>query len=143
MKDHRFQSFTIRVGIQGFGVFALKNFKKGKILFRMRGKTYRTPTRTSVQVDKKRHMEDVIAGHLNHNCHPNAKVYRGLRSFVALRDIHAGEEITFDYNKNEDRLSEPFVCACCQRNILGKKNQRLARLQGKIRTPKVKAEVVE
>jgi SET domain len=124
MKDIRFRKFSIRVGIQGFGVFATKNFKKGQILFKMSGKVYPVPSRTSVQIGKNRHIEDIIAGHMNHLCHPSAKVYKRTQSFVAARNIKAGEEITFNYNKNEDHLAEPFICVCCQRYILGRKAKR-------------------
>lgn len=124
MKDIRFRNFRIRVGIQGLGVFATKNFKKGQVLFKMRGKVYPTPSRTSVQISKNRHIEDIIAGHMNHHCHPNAKVYKRTQSFMATRNIQVGEEITFNYNKNEDCLAEPFICACCYRYILGRKVKR-------------------
>jgi len=31
---------------------------------------------------------------------------------VALRDLAAGEELTFDYNATEWSMAEPFLCTC-------------------------------
>lgn len=123
MKDHRFPSnFEVKVGIHGVGVFVNSDVKKGKILFKMRGKIKDHPTRTSVQVGRDQHIEDTLAGHINHNCTPNAKVNRKMRYFVSLRDIKKGEEITFDYNVNEDCMASPFKCECCGNTITGKKS---------------------
>ncbi len=110
----------IKHGIHGEGVFATDNFKKGEVLFRLKGSTIDHPTRTSVQVGKRKHVENIIAGHVNHNCHPNAKVSKRSQAFVSARNIEKGEEITFDYNKNEDMLACPFKCGCCGKKIVGK-----------------------
>jgi hypothetical protein len=34
------------------------------------------------------------------------------RRLVALRELAAGEELTFDYNATEWDLAEPFRCSC-------------------------------
>lgn len=113
--------FEIKVGMHGVGAFITKDIKKGTVLFKMKGKIINHPTRTSVQVSKHQHIEDLLAGHINHSCTPNARVSRRARTFVSLRNIKKGEEITFDYNKNEDELAAPFVCICCGQKIAGKK----------------------
>ena len=113
--------FEIKSGIHGIGVFATKDIKKGELIFTMEGKTVNHPTRTSVQIDAKLHIEDKIAGRINHSCTPNAKVDRKTKSFISLKDIKIGDEITFDYNQNEDTLASPFICHCCHRLITGKK----------------------
>lgn len=59
--------------------------------------------------------------HLNHSCEPNLGV-EGQIAFVALRDIHAGEELTCDYAMTDD---EPYKMDCncgtrnCRRVITG------------------------
>lgn len=113
--------FIIKDGIEGNGVFVVHDFKKGSLLFSMHGPIIPYPTRTSVQVGKNKHVEDPLAGHLNHHCKPNARIDRLTQSLVCLRDIKNGEEVTFNYNDNEDLLAEPFNCGCCQRMISGKK----------------------
>jgi SET domain-containing protein len=113
--------FVLKNGIHGQGVFTTVSFKKGDTLFKLTGESIESPTRTSVQITKTKHIEDPIASHVNHSCTPTAKVSRGTMSFVSLRDIEVGEEITFDYNKNEDSLANPFVCLCCHKEIRGRK----------------------
>ncbi len=46
--------------------------------------------------------------HLNHSCEPNLGV-QGQIAFVALRDIAADEELTFDYAMTDD---EPYEMGC-------------------------------
>ena len=59
--------------------------------------------------------------HLNHSCDPNLGV-QGQIVFVALRDITAGEELTFDYAMTDD---EPYEMECncrvsgCRKVITG------------------------
>ena len=46
--------------------------------------------------------------HLNHSCEPNLGL-QGQIVFVAMRDIAAGEELTFDYAMTDD---EPYEMKC-------------------------------
>lgn len=57
---------------------------------------------------------------LNHSCSPNAEAleFDGRIWIVALRDIEAGEEITFNYNYDlEDYREHP--CRCGAANCVG------------------------
>ena len=47
---------------------------------------------------------------LNPACRPNAAVMG--RRLVAIREIAAGEEVTFNYNCNEYDMESPFRCRC-------------------------------
>lgn len=116
--------FVVRTGIQGLGVFALIAFKPGDTLFKMTGELRNSPTRTSVQIGDDLHVEDEIAGFINHSCIPNAKIDKHTHSFVALKEIAKDDEIVFDYNHNEDSMAAPFVCGCCNRKISGKRVER-------------------
>lgn len=121
MDSHIFKpKFLLKDGVQGRGIFTTTKIKKGEILFEMSGEIISRPTQTSIQIGKNKHIEDDIGVHVNHSCTPNSKVNRKNRTFISLRDIDTDEEITFDYNKNEDLLAVPFVCQCCNRKILGK-----------------------
>lgn len=51
-----------------------------------------------------------VVGAINHGCEPTAAVRRG--SIIAWRCIEAGEAITIDYKKTEQKLAEPFDCQC-------------------------------
>jgi SET domain-containing protein len=55
--------------------------------------------------------------HLNHSCEPNLGV-QGQVVYVALRDIGAGEELTFDYAMTDDEPSE-MKCRCGARSCRG------------------------
>lgn len=114
--------FVVKNGIHGVGVFTTSPVKKGEMLFKMKGPILETPTRTSVQIGANKHIEDKLAGYMNHNCTPSAKVDRDSQSFISLKDMKAGEEITFNYNQNEDLMASPFMCGCCNKMIEGRKN---------------------
>mgnify|MGYP002624098406 CR=1 FL=1 len=60
---------------------------------------------------------------LNHSCEPNCGV-RGEITFVAMRDIAPGEELTIDYAMIDDDAEERMECRCgtpsCRGVITGK-----------------------
>jgi uncharacterized protein len=52
---------------------------------------------------------------INHSCRPNAKAFRtGVRVWIwSIRNIKAGEEITYDYGKKYfDDFIKPGGCKC-------------------------------
>lgn len=118
----------VKAGLEGKGVFTLRNIKAGDVIFQMTGRIVDKPTQTSVQVGDHQHIEDNLAKYLNHACEPSAAVRQEQRALVALRDLKPGEEITFDYNKNEAKMAVPFKCRCCGKQICGK--------EGKLASPK-------
>lgn len=104
-------------GAKGLGVFGARKFSRGETV--VVGKAIEYPperTRMSVQVDWERHVEmDAPATLLNHSCEPNLGVRENRWSafdFVALRDISAGEELTFDYAMTEHELVASLSCCC-------------------------------
>lgn len=57
------------------------------------------------------------ARYINHSCQPNAKAYRtGLRVWIwSIRQIKAGEEVTYDYGKNYfNEQINPKGCKCAK-----------------------------
>ena len=68
---------------------------------------------------------------LNHSCDPNVGV-RGQITFVAMRDVSAGEELTIDYAMIDGDPQERMACACgasaCRKTITGD-DWRLSELQ--------------
>jgi len=68
---------------------------------------------------------------LNHSCRPNVGV-RGQITFVAMRDIRAGSELTIDYAMIDGDPAERMVCSCgapeCRKTITGA-DWRLPELQ--------------
>lgn len=110
----------IKNGIEGRGVFAIEPINNNTIIFKMQGDFIDHPTQTSVQVGDEIHIEDSLAGLLNHSCNPSAKIDRQRHAVVSVRDIKKNEEITFNYTINEDKLAVPFICRCCGKMISGK-----------------------
>lgn len=55
--------------------------------------------------------------HLNHSCEPNLGL-QGQIVYVAMRDIAAGEELTFDYAMTDDESCE-MKCRCGSGNCRG------------------------
>ena len=60
------------------------------------------------------------ARHINHSCTPNCEAELGDEQIwiIALRDIQAGEELTFNYGFDLDAYKE-YPCACGSRNCVG------------------------
>jgi uncharacterized protein len=58
----------------------------------------------------------------NHSCEPNLGFF-GQIGLVALRDIKAGEELTFDYAMSDGSPYDEFECHCgsvnCRKKITG------------------------
>ena len=74
-----------------------------------------TLRRFSLQVEEGLYLaslnEHEGADYINHSCAPNAGL-SGQISLVALRDIAAGEEITYDYAMTDGSAYDEFPCGC-------------------------------
>jgi hypothetical protein len=102
------------------GVFLQQPCDKGTVLWSLSGGIpTEVRTRTSIQVAEGVHMEDEIGRFINHACKPTCEI----RDFfvVSLRDLEIDEEVTFNYNRNEDIIASPFKCECHDKEILGAK----------------------
>ena len=102
-----------------YGVYVTENYLEGEILREFESSSLLSrPTRTSIQVGPGQHIEDRIGMYVNHACVPNCEI-DGM-SLIATKDLFEGDEITFDYNKNEDLMASPFECKCCGKMIAGR-----------------------
>ena len=123
--------------IEGRGLFALEPISKDEIVVVKGGYVMTHAQRNEVEVHlgpaEIQITEDLFIGpatqaereggmmHLNHSCEPNLGV-QGQIAFVALRDIAAQEELTFDYAMTDD---EPYEMECncrtrtCRKVITG------------------------
>lgn len=94
----------------GRGVFAARPFRQGERVLEVTGELMKTRTIYTIQIDRDLHIEPhEPTKYLNHSCEPNlgVKMNRaGLPDFYALRDIDAGEHLTFDYAMTEYVLTE-------------------------------------
>lgn len=110
--------------IEGFGINAGEDIRKGEIITRFRGslkfKINKNKRDALSHPDwvgvKKNHWIDPERPQkfLNHSCNPNASI-KGL-TVVAIRNIKEGEEITFDYSIIEGDVRWELKCLCKQPN---------------------------
>lgn len=61
----------------------------------------------------------ISAAFVNHSCEPNTYIDTTKRAIVAICDIQAGDQITFNYLSSEDAMDSPFSCLCGSQNCFG------------------------
>jgi hypothetical protein len=112
--------------IHGRGLFAVRPIGRGEVVAVKGGHVLhrralaRSPARAAVsyiQIDDQLYIGAVRPGevranklYLNHSCQPNVGL-RGEITFVALRDVAAGEELTYDWAMEEDHPARTR-CTC-------------------------------
>ena len=96
------------------GVFSTKDYEIGQLVYTFEPYYIEEPTRTSIQVEDK-HFEDDTGMYLS--CIVSDE--RGIHLF-AIDIIKKKDEITFDYNTTEDKITHPFKCNCHGKLIKGK-----------------------
>ena len=106
----------------GFSLTATRYFAPSEHVLDLTGIPKSTKDRYSIQISLDEHLHpfDELQSnpadyqtpwiYTNHSCNPNV-VIRG-RSYIALRNIQPGDDITFDYETTELEMAEPFACAC-------------------------------
>lgn len=126
--------FLVAGSKNGLGVFAKKNFAKGKRLIRFTGPIYtydqlppdyQVQEGHFVQIGKNTEMgpSGGIDDYFNHSCDPNAGLIVSGQTvwLIAIKQITAGEEITFDYSTTMDGDDWEIACNCgtarCRKRI--------------------------
>jgi|SRR6185437_15859934 hypothetical protein len=82
--------------------------------------------RYSLQVEEDQYLVSLSdcepPDYVNHSCDPNSGL-SGQITLVAMRDIQAGEEITYDYAMSDGSPYDEFVCSCgsphCRGHVSG------------------------
>ncbi len=111
--------------IEGKGVFALRDFKKGERVLEWGERKVLTDEEfAAMSEDERRRYTSLVNGkhllsgepmrYVNHSCNPNTKAEDD--GDVAIRDIAAGEEITSSYS---DFGEENIKCNCGAPNCQG------------------------
>jgi len=115
--------------VQGKGVFANKNFRKGEVVLKIddshlvKDESKLTKYQREFEAD---YLPDKIVlmqspeRYINHACEPNiyVKTIDSIRQVLAMREIKKGEEIVFDYSINAD-YGGTFACHCGRKNCRG------------------------
>lgn len=120
-----FAGIRLRRGLSGVGVFATEPIKKKTFIIEYWG-----PILNDEQMHKKggKYLFEVgknktvdgssrknTARYINHACRPNCEVtIRGGRIFIfSVKNIKAGEELTYDYEKEYfNEYIKPYGCRC-------------------------------
>ena len=114
----------------GKGLFSKKNFKKGEIIFTLKGKlipdskfmTYSKKIRDNCfRFNENSYLspKGEFGDFINHSCKPNCKIKkaRGKLFVVAINNIKSGKELVFDYSTtlaNDDFWV--MKCFCKEKN---------------------------
>lgn len=116
-------------GKKGKGVFALRDFAPGELIFRTRrGPLVKRHEIAALSEEDQRHLDEIDrdtyqilpppACYLNHSCDPNA-IGKGL-SLYAWKPIKKGEEITTDYRiAGNPTTTDRWPCSCGSSNCRG------------------------
>jgi len=82
---------------------------------------YAVPAGMTMQVSERDHirLEPAALALTNHGCDPNVAFDVEGQRVVALRDIAAGDELTYFYPATEWEMAEPFECTCGAARCLG------------------------
>ena len=83
-------------------------FSQGELVYVVSGEPSAIRSRESIEIAPQQHVVDEYAVCLNHSFSPN--LYLQGRQFFALREIKAGEELTFNYLDTETEIASPFTC---------------------------------
>ena len=112
--------------IEGLGVFASRNFKKGEVVIKWDISHQLTPEEIKKLPEKEKRYIAYLNGkyilmqpparYVNHSCDANTSADNFCD--VAKRDIKMGEEITGDYSE-EGLPGEVIVCKCGSKNCRG------------------------
>jgi len=117
--------FVVKRSATGLGLFAIKRIPKGKKIVEYTGprvpndEVEKSNGKYFFGVNKKWSIDgsgrDNVARYINHSCRPNADpMIRDRRIWIkAIRNIEAGDEITYDYGKDYfDAYIKPHGCRC-------------------------------
>lgn len=108
---------------------ALKDVARGTRLFTITGREIAEPTKYSVQAGPALHLDQDCARdefelvrryfwrYLDHACEPTTMIRD--REVIAVRDIVAGEGVTFHYCTTEYDMATPFACLCGSPRCMG------------------------
>lgn len=127
-RNQKIIKYGLRVGRAktGKGLFALDNIPKGKWIIEYVGEVVpkdqvnKIKSKYLFEIDKKGttingNVPSNIARYINHSCRPNCEADgpEGRVYISSLKNIKAGEELTYDYGKEYfDEYIKPYGCRC-------------------------------
>ncbi len=125
-ENHIYKNVKAKRGIAGLGLFALEDIKKGEKIIEYIGKILNkeeadavAPNMYLFEVNRNKTIDGSVrwntARYCNHSCDGNAEseIIKGHVYMKAIKNIKAGDEITYDYG--EEFVKEfilPKGCKC-------------------------------
>ena len=106
--------------IEGRKLYATEDIRQGEEIIGLPSIGMSQPDMYSLEVYPGVHVDcsQSLVGAINHSCEANAAV-KGF-SIIAWSCIKAGEEITLDYKRTENKLAAPFNCFCGSKKCRGR-----------------------
>ena len=137
MENYRTSSAETRdLGTTGHGSFAIEPIRRGTVIATFGGTATsqenlrRFPAERvsrSIQVEADLFFVGPVqrepGDSINHSCDPNCGM-RNATQVIAMRDIEAGEELTFDYAMSDAAAYDEFDCACGATTCRGRVTSR-------------------
>ena len=102
-------------------LYATKPFAKAAIITAFSaGIVSKIPTYLTIQIriDKHITLNPTKLQFCNHSCTPNVFFDTTMFQLLALKDINAGDELTFFYPSSEWNMTQSFACNCGNKNCL-------------------------
>jgi hypothetical protein len=93
--------------VRGNGLFSTKSHNKDEVIFTLVGDIWDKPSKYSIHIGNNQHIIDKYGIYMNHSFEPTTKIVG--KDVVALVDMESGEELNFDYNESEIKMSSPFI----------------------------------
>lgn len=104
------------------GLLANKHFAKGEVISTFFAReVLHAPTYLTVQLSDKEHilLGPEFLQYVNHSCDPSAFFDTTEMKLITLKDLQAGDPITFFYPSTEWKMDRPFQCLCGAPNCIG------------------------
>lgn len=96
-------------------------FSRGDVVAKIENFTIVShPTWQTIQIGPDQHIEELgMIAYMNHSCDPNTEIDTTTMTIRAVRDIAAGEPLTFFYPSTEWEMDRPFICTCGSDRCIG------------------------
>jgi len=122
ISDHVIAEVRQKLSNRQNALFAKRSFGEGELIVDFSAGTISAePTYLTVQIGPGKHitLQPEYLQYTNHSCDPNVFFDTANLRLVALKEIHAGEEMTFFYPSTEWKMARPFTCYCGSQDCLG------------------------
>lgn len=122
ISNHGIAEMRQKISNEQNALFALQSFQPGEVIAEFwAGTIAAEPTYLTVQVDTGKHitLQPEFLQYINHSCDPNVFFDTSLMQLVALKELRAGDEMTFFYPSTEWKMTQSFNCYCGSSNCLG------------------------